>query len=531
LLYSIDDLGNREEELFARFIRNNSEIRGMLYTSEKDIKSFENIENLIRRYNHKLYEKHRPEADLIKEKGQIYIYGYEKDTIEIVKEIENLSKEGIKGYSETVKSWLKSKEEFIDDPDKKKALIKMFENSKVALIYGSAGTGKTKLIEYITLFFKDRKKDINMLFLANTHTAVNNLKRRLGNVSNADFGTVKKFSTKQDIKVDILIIDECSTISNKDMLAVLNSIKFELLILVGDIYQIDSIRFGNWFYLLKKFFPYLVTELKETRRTKNKELLEFWNAVRNLDNDIEERIVENSYASSLNESIFQREDEDEIILCLNYNGLYGINNINMLLQQGNPNPEEKWGVYSFKIGDPILFNEIGRAGFEGILYNNLKGIIRKINYEYKNGEKEKIIFEIEIEEVLNEIDVAGSDIELVETNESSSIIRFYVRKSDSIDEDSSELKDDIIPFQIAYASSIHKAQGLEYNSVKIVITDEVEEQITHNIFYTAITRAKEKLKIYWSPQTQKKILDRLQHKFNDKDFYILRNKIIKKEKW
>jgi len=31
---------------------------------------------------------------------------------------------------------------------------------------------------------------------------------------------------------------------------------------------------------------------------------------------------------------------------------------------------------------------------------------------------------------------------------------------------------------------------LEYDSVKIIITKEVEQQITHNIFYTAITRAK-----------------------------------------
>ena len=43
-----------------------------------------------------------------------------------------------------------------------------------------------------------------------------------------------------------------------------------------------------------------------------------------------------------------------------------------------------------------------------------------------------------------------------------------------------------VPFQIAYAVSIHKAQGLEYNSVKIVITKEVDEMITHNIFYTAL---------------------------------------------
>lgn len=43
-----------------------------------------------------------------------------------------------------------------------------------------------------------------------------------------------------------------------------------------------------------------------------------------------------------------------------------------------------------------------------------------------------------------------------------------------------------IPFQVAYAISIHKAQGLEYESVKVVITSETEEMVSHNIFYTAI---------------------------------------------
>ena len=47
---------------------------------------------------------------------------------------------------------------------------------------------------------------------------------------------------------------------------------------------------------------------------------------------------------------------------------------------------------------------------------------------------------------------------------------------------------------------------LEYKSVKIIITKEVDELISHNIFYTAITRAKEKLKIYWTAESQQKIL-------------------------
>ena len=65
----------------------------------------------------------------------------------------------------------------------------------------------------------------------------------------------------------------------------------------------------------------------------------------------------------------------------------------------------------------------------------------------------------------------------------------------------------VIPFQLAYAVSIHKAQGLEYESVKIVIPESNSEKITHGIFYTAITRAKKKLKIYWSSETMKKVID------------------------
>ena len=54
---------------------------------------------------------------------------------------------------------------------------------------------------------------------------------------------------------------------------------------------------------------------------------------------------------------------------------------------------------------------------------------------------------------------------------------------------------------------IHKAQGLEYDSVKIVITDANEDDITHSIFYTAVTRARERLRIFWTPETQQAVLE------------------------
>ena len=91
-------------------------------------------------------------------------------------------------------------------------------------------------------------------------------------------------------------------------------------------------------------------------------------------------------------------------------------------------------------------------------------------------------------------------------NPGKSVIQFRITKKKDADDDNDFADDTDIPFQIAYAVSIHKAQGLEYDSVKVIITKEVDEMISHNIFYTAITRSKKHLMIYWSPESQHKIL-------------------------
>lgn len=371
----------------------------------------------------------------------------------------------------------------------------MFEHSKVAMIYGAAGTGKSTIINHISHFFKDYKK----IYLAQTNPAVDNLKRKV-DTSNCEFMTIAKFLSKnnENAKCNVLFIDECSTVSNKDMVAILQKASFSLLVLVGDIFQIESIRFGNWFEISKEFINKgAIYELTTPWRTKNDELLTLWKKVRNKD-DILEYIDRNNYSTNLDESIFNNFEDDEIILCLNYDGLYGINNINKFLQANNPNKAFEWGDLVYKIGDPVLFNETQRFG--NIIYNNLKGKIVDIKLFDK-----QIEFEIEIDKVLNELDTQFYDVELVKTNDNKSIIKFRVNQFPTTDEDN-DYSDAIVPFQVAYAVSIHKAQGLEYNSVKIVITDEIEEQVTHNIFYTAITRAKEKLKIYWSAETENKVI-------------------------
>lgn len=222
--------------------------------------------------------------------------------------------------------------------------------------------------------------------------------------------------------------------------------------------------------------------------------------------DVTEHLVNYGYSSVLNESIFQRSSDDEIILCLNYNGLYGINNINRFLQNNNPSKGVRWGLWTYKVGDPILFNDSQR--FSPVLFNNLKGKIVDIELE-KNGDR--IWFSIEIDKVISEFDIEDVALELLNPDESGkSVIKFYVNKSKDSDEDNDTEIDTIVPFQIAYAVSIHKAQGLEYESVKVVITEDIDEMITHNIFYTAITRARNTLRIYWSPESQQRVISRFE---------------------
>lgn len=497
LLDSLSSVG-REHEFMARLILQKMNDGSKLYTPTKDFTCVDDVEQQFEIYNKQLYPGHKGRR--IEKFGHNF---YQKEAFDntkfIIDKLSEICNSGPKGFGNAIKSWLENIS-IIDSIEKRNILKNLFINSYVSVIYGAAGTGKTYLVNLISLFLKERDK----LFLANTNPAVENLRRKI-TAQNSTFMTISKFLSYKKCKKDytVVIIDECSMVSNHDMRKILDGVKYKLLLLVGDTYQIESIEFGNWFSLIKYFLPnHVCNELTTTYRTEEQHLLNLWSKVRNLDSDITEYIVANNYVSNLDSSIFEKVSDDEIILCLNYDGFYGINNINLYLQENNLNKPFKWGIRVFKVGDPILFNESER--FAPILYNNLKGRIVNIEIDNKLG---CIWFTVEVDKVLTEFDdVYG--LELIDTTPiGKSIVRFKVTQNKDSDVDNDFADDSDIPFQIAYAVSIHKAQGLEYDSVKIVITKEIDEMITHNIFYTAITRSKKRLKIYMSPESQEKIFN------------------------
>lgn len=504
LIESLDP-SQRNHEMLARRVKNNVEHNSILYTPEIELEPFGDLKELISTHNSKLYIRH-PGRALFTDKKHVSISEYEDQTVAIIQKLQKYASSRIDGYTQSVTHWLNESNRGIDDLAKADALKQLFSQSHVALIYGAAGTGKSTIVDHIAKYFNDKQK----LFLAHTHPALDNLRRKV-TAQNSVFQTVNsQIHRDSQEKYDLLVIDECSTVSNADLIEVLEKTRFKLLVLVGDIYQIEAIQFGNWFTIARDFIPRTsIFELNTPYRNKNISLLEFWNAVRNVSDNIAELIARNKYSTMLDSALFEPKGVDEIILCLNYDGLYGINNINRFLQSGNAGKSITWRESTYKVGDPILFYETER--FRPVIYNNLKGRIVDINQM-----PDRIQFDVRLDRPLNELDVASTELIWV----GDSTVRFSVYDHFDSDNDDDSLNT-TIPFQVAYAVSIHKVQGLEYDSVKIVITDANDEDITHSIFYTAVTRAREYLRIFWTPETQQKILKNLNRTTNSKDVALL----------
>ena len=540
-LFECLDADGREHEVLSWIVKNNTERQGMLFTPlEKSddgkykLGDFKDVAALIEIHNARLYNSPTQQRrKMVIKYDHIFIENYKDDTVSIIQTIKGLAASGIDNYSNSADNWIKTTDHIIDSEEKKKALLAMFADSKVALVYGSAGTGKSTLINHISHLFSYKTR----LYLAQTNPAVNNMKRRVTATANSTFMTISKFTNpyyKGSTDFDILIIDECSTVNNHDMRLILSRANYELLVLVGDTYQIEAIEFGNWFDAVRSFLPKAsVCELTKPYRSDSTALLRLWSDVRKMENDIFELLQTYSYSADLDATIFTPAAENEIVLCLNYGGLYGINNINHFLQENNMGKEIWRGVQRYKVGDPILFNDSADKFFiriddqVPIIHNNMKG--RIVNFELQNSGKanECIQFDIEIDRPLIDMDSKNMDFSIVRNAPNGdSIIRFSVNKNKSTDENDDSASKAIVPFQIAYAVSIHKAQGLEYDSVKVIITDEIDELITHSIFYTAITRARKSLKIYWIKPVERKVLEQIVPKDNKKDVSLLRLEIV-----
>ena len=215
-----------EPELLARFIEKNTNQNGILFTPMDDLKLFgstEKIETLIKQYNASLYNRFRPDAELDIYKDYVFKKEHENKTIQIISTLDGLSQ-----HSCTISSCFSAErveqlkllpgKSCLDDPVKADILVNMFQNSYVHFIYGAAGTGKTTLVNHITSLMVSQRK----IYLAQTNPAVENLRRKVVSSGSQDeFMTIDRFigrSRYNTIFCDLIVVDECSTVKNDDIL-------------------------------------------------------------------------------------------------------------------------------------------------------------------------------------------------------------------------------------------------------------------------------------------------------------------------
>ena len=489
-LARIVDLREYKHEILYKEIKNYINTNNSLFIEPKDIPYDNNeLEELINRYNSCLYG-YRSEYQIIKVYDKLTIKFYYEASLNVIKIASKLNKK-----ANAVINYIKDDSVDLSD-DKIFILEHAFKASSICLVTGAAGTGKTRLIhEYIK-----NNLDKSILCLTTTNTAKNNLKNDYG--VNVEYLNSAEYLLKGGT-YDFVVVDEATFVPTETMSKLFTENQNSCFLIVGDPYQIESIEFGNWFKLLLSVFAKsgFIYSLDADHRAKTKELQKVWDVVRNInggENKILELMSAFNFAKTITQDAFSVSD-NQVMLCLNYDGLYGINNLNRYLEANNPNEEFLFQQNVYKIGDPVVFviNDFQQYG----LYNNIHGIITNIV-----STDNFIEFKIKIDNKISKVSniYITSEIQIDNTGDNS-IVTVKKNRTSIDDYDTELLHRSKLPFQLAYAMSIHKAQGLEFEKVKIIITSDTEEYISKNIFYTAITRAKNLLEVYWDPEVPQKI--------------------------
>ncbi len=502
---------NREDEILYRRMVNYINENNTLFLKPEDIgynpDKFIELKNA---FNEKL-ERVNPyycDQKIIEVYGYFSIDSYYSATKRVVLLANELSKTAkIKTNNDYSSNRILS--------DKQKTVLsEAFKSSSIAFVKGEAGTGKTTLVKE---FIKNNPEK-TVLCLTTTNTANNNLK--LKNVDTfVTYKTIAQFEKERIHNLfDIVIIDEASFVPTKSACLILETYKNSIFLISGDDEQLESIEFGNWFSILLNLMKKrgVVYTLEEGFRTKEEEISKIWHEIRTGERkNILEQLSVNHKTGPISNEIFKIQ-KGEVVLCLNYDGLYGINNVNRYLQATNLSEPHEYQQNIYKVGDPVVFitNDYNKYG----IYNNLEGKIVEII-----DKEDDIAFRIELSGAL---DFSGSLPDGVEVRTEKGISYVTVRKIKSY-HDKYDTDIDIrskLPFQISYAMSIHKAQGLEFDFVKIVITEESDELITKNLLYTAVTRAKRDFKIYWPPEVENRVLERIESgvRSSKKDIALLR---------
>lgn len=416
---------------------------------------------------------------------RIYLEKYyqeEDDIANILKKIDSYDTQKLENIEEKLQD-LENRIGIDYNADQEKAIITALNNN-ITIISGGPGTGKTTIINAITKLYIEQKRlgpaDIMeaIALLAPTGRA----SKKLATSTNLPAYTIHRYlkwykdsnsffyNEYNKTSHKLIIVDEVSMIDIDLFDALLKGISPNVkLILVGDINQLPSVGPGliledlinsdyfnyvplNQIYRQSdnSYIPYLAKEIRNRELSEEflskKDDYSFIPAKNDQVKEVLEKIIRYSLDKGINESVMQ-------ILAPMYKGENGIDNLNLILQKiYNPRSASKnemiYGDVVYREGDKVLqlVNDLDKFVFNGDI-----GFIKSIDF------KEVVI------------DFEGNRVT-------------YPKK-------------DLKQIKHAYAITIHKSQGSEFEHVIMPIVSSYYKMLYNKLIYTGVSRAKKSLTI------------------------------------
>ena len=482
---------------------------------ELDKKSFDNVLHILEEEK-KIYvedDDHIFDYTLRKQELMLAseIVSLLKGTRNTEKNMESFSPELIEKYYKQIED--ESKFSFNDE---QKVAIKSAFTEPLVIVTGGPGTGKTTIVNAIVKMYLKLHNDSSAMI---DHIAIiaptGRASKRLKETTGMESSTIHKFlgylgadnfehNRYNRTSARLIIVDESSMMDLPLAYRLVTSMHEDArLIIVGDVNQLPAVGPGQ-----------ILKDLIDTKEIKTIVLNKIHRQAENssiikLAHSINEGHLPENFIEKFNDRVFIPTDNEHLgnmvvdlvdkavkkgknihkdlqVLIPMYKGEVGINEINSKIQALiNPLNEEKeelkfMGV-SYRVNDKVI--QLVNRSEKGIMNGDI-GIIS--NFKYKDFK-------------INGLTVLFDSMYVDYTLE--------------------EIED----LSLAYAISIHKAQGSEFDLVIMPISTKYYIMLKRKLIYTAVTRAKNSLIIIGDARAMKMGVDRVEQ--NRKT--ILKDEIIK----
>lgn len=361
--------------------------------------------------------------------------------------------------------------------DAQQQAVTKLVNNRVVVITGLPGTGKTTLVKTIVNLF--RLAGVTFTLMAPTGIA----SKRLASVTGHPAGTIhrtlgydgNKWGSNRDNKYNVgaVIVDEVSMVDQELFFRIMDALDPEtILVLVGDDAQLPSVGPGN---VLRELIH--CAEIPTIRLTQIFRQAETSDIILNSHRiNRGEQIIAGNEASDFR--FISITDEDKIadlivqmaiklksrdanfqVLAPKYEGTVGVKSLNDRLREtlNPPAPEKREfaiGTLRFREGDRLMV----------------------IQNDYTLG-------------VYN-----GDMGKLISITPENLVVRIHGAGEDGLDMMVEFPRKDVLnKLRLAYAITVHKSQGSEFDTVIFPIVRAQGRMLQRNLFYTAITRAKKRV--------------------------------------